>query len=348
MPTLTHSRRFHFGLTVADLDASVRFYEILLGAPPVKHYDDYAKFDVADPPVVLALHPGRAAGGGVLNHVGFRLASSEGLVAVQQRLEMHGISTLREENVECCYALQTKFWVTDPDQHLWEVYTFHEDLDHSGFGGTAPASPDSGDGHLPVRWQHMLTDPLPEAIADDETIDEIILEGTFNASLTQASRIQFLRDAWRALRPGGRISVHGLVASEPFPGRPRLPGPAAMVEFIPVETDPARELHDAGFVALNYDKFGDIHCFQVDGIELRELRLSALKPLEATAGTRHYVIYRGPMECITDDNGRSFRRGVPTPVEESVWRLFQREPFATHFTCCDAMAGVELTERACS
>src|SRR5262245_32459195 len=87
------AKRFHFGLTVSNLDRSVEFYRILLGAEPRKHFADYAKFDVADPPVVLALHPGKFATSGALNHVGFRLADSAALVRVQERLELSGIRT---------------------------------------------------------------------------------------------------------------------------------------------------------------------------------------------------------------------------------------------------------------
>ena len=47
---------------------------------------------------------------------------------MQRRLEMAGLRTEREDGVECCYARQTKFWVTDPDKALWEVYVFHEDV----------------------------------------------------------------------------------------------------------------------------------------------------------------------------------------------------------------------------
>ena len=120
-------------------------------------FTDHAKFDVDDPPLILSLHPSPRAAGGALNHVGFRVASSEKLVAVQHRLEMAGIRTEREEGVECCYARQTKFWVPDADKNLWEIYTLEEDLDHSGFGGGEAGSvPRVDDGHEPVVWEHLI------------------------------------------------------------------------------------------------------------------------------------------------------------------------------------------------
>jgi catechol 2,3-dioxygenase-like lactoylglutathione lyase family enzyme len=142
------SVRFHLSLNVSNLERSLAFYGILFGREPAKQRSDYAKFELDDPPLVLSLMPmppspspsppwGRGQGeGGALNHLGFRMPDSAALVAVQMRLERAGISTKREEGVECCYARQTKFWVTDPDDTLWEIYTLEEDIDHRGAGQT--------------------------------------------------------------------------------------------------------------------------------------------------------------------------------------------------------------------
>jgi catechol 2,3-dioxygenase-like lactoylglutathione lyase family enzyme len=128
--------RFHLSLNVADLERSVAFYRILFGCEPAKCRRDYAKFELDDPPLVISLEPTSPGPGGALNHLGFRMSDSAALVAVQMRLERAGIRTKREEGVECCYARQTKFCVTDPDQTLWEMYTLDEDIDHRGTGQT--------------------------------------------------------------------------------------------------------------------------------------------------------------------------------------------------------------------
>jgi catechol 2,3-dioxygenase-like lactoylglutathione lyase family enzyme len=134
--TMAPAVRFHLSLNVTNLERSVAFYRILFGKEPAKCRPDYAKFELDDPPVVLSLQPTPTGPGGALNHLGFRMTDSAALVAVQMRLERAGIHTKREEGVECCYARQTKFWVTDPDQTLWEIYTLEEDLDHRGAGQT--------------------------------------------------------------------------------------------------------------------------------------------------------------------------------------------------------------------
>src|SRR5262245_36974045 len=56
--------RFHVGLHTSDLSMAVQFYRVLLGAEPVKHHEDYAKFEIDRPPMVLALYANpRVAGG---------------------------------------------------------------------------------------------------------------------------------------------------------------------------------------------------------------------------------------------------------------------------------------------
>ena len=57
MPAATTipATRFHVGLNVADLGRSVQFYRLLLGVEPARQYDDYARFELEQPPLVLAL-----------------------------------------------------------------------------------------------------------------------------------------------------------------------------------------------------------------------------------------------------------------------------------------------------
>src|SRR4249919_1128339 len=90
-------RKFHASLNVTDLDRSIAFYRVLLGAEPAKVRPDYAKFDLAEPPLVLSLIPGRPGAGGNLNHVGLRVRNAEELVEIQHRLEAAGMPTERED-----------------------------------------------------------------------------------------------------------------------------------------------------------------------------------------------------------------------------------------------------------
>src|SRR5215207_860864 len=91
--------RFHLSLNVSDLGRSVAFYRTLFNLEPAKLRADYAKFEPDEPPLVLSLEPTPRPAGGPLNHLGFRLADSATLVAMQERLERAGIRSQREEGV---------------------------------------------------------------------------------------------------------------------------------------------------------------------------------------------------------------------------------------------------------
>ncbi|MGE0487983.1 MAG: ArsI/CadI family heavy metal resistance metalloenzyme [Vulcanimicrobiota bacterium] len=139
----TSDWKFHVSLNVTDLPRSLAFYRALTGLEPSKHKPDYARFELTEPPVVLTLGPG-PVGLGHLNHIGFRCATSVELVEIQRRLEEAGVTTIREEGVECCYALQTKFWAHDPDGLPWEFYVFTADLEHAGDGRVPEAASSGG------------------------------------------------------------------------------------------------------------------------------------------------------------------------------------------------------------
>ena len=62
--------KFHFALNVSDLERSIAFYRILFDVPPAKHYPDYAKFELSQPPLVFSLVPNPPASGGTLSHFG--------------------------------------------------------------------------------------------------------------------------------------------------------------------------------------------------------------------------------------------------------------------------------------
>ena len=324
---VTRETIFHTGLNVSDLEKSVRFYETLFGAPASRHYGDYARFEIQDPPLALALYPSPQAPGGALNHLGLRYRTSKELVQIQRRLEQAGIPTQRQNDVECCYSRQTKFWVTDPDRNLWEIYTLHEDLEHSGF--VDPPAP--GESVSTDIWEHRLTEPIPSPLPfGDESLDEVRLEGTFNLLVPAETLQGLLVEAYRALRPLGRIVVHGLVSDRPFPGPPKLPGIAALVQRVPLENEPAEFLRQAGFVDLYLDKQGDIHCFQVAGVQLRELRVSGTKP--AVPEKRLVsVIYKGPFAEVTLDDGTVLPRGAIVPMLASLAGRLTTGPSASSF-----------------
>jgi catechol 2,3-dioxygenase-like lactoylglutathione lyase family enzyme len=304
----TPAVRFHLSLNVSDLAKAIAFYRVLFNMEPAKLRADYAKFEPNDPPLVLSLEPTPRAVGGPLNHLGFRLSDSKALVDMQRRLEMAGIHSQREEGVECCYARQTKFWVHDPDNTLWEVYTLEEDIDHRGPGQSLQAMMPDGPAPQAVIWEHFLGQPIPERIqfADDK-VDEVRLKGTFNMPVEPTARDRLFAEALRVLKPGGRLFVHVLTADRSVAELPPLPGPAAVVRHTPPQAAVLTEVAEAGFVGVRMVKYDVKPCFQVPAADLRETQVEAFKPAAAD-GTRR-VLYKGPFQEVVLDGGRILPRG---------------------------------------
>jgi len=131
----------HVSLNVSDLDKSVAFYRRFFGEP-AKLEADYAKFVTKDPEIHLALQPGGGAGKpGSLSHLGIRVDSTERVLDWKSALNGRGLTTEEEKREACCYALQEKFWVADPDGNRWEVYTVLEDIDRKAEAGTTCCQP---------------------------------------------------------------------------------------------------------------------------------------------------------------------------------------------------------------
>jgi catechol 2,3-dioxygenase-like lactoylglutathione lyase family enzyme len=120
--------RVQLAINVTDVDAAVAFYSKLFNAEPAKRRPGYANFAISEPPLKLVLIES-AAGAATLNHLGVEVSSTEEVVATTRRLADEGVETAVEDGVECCYALQDKVWVSDPDGAPWEVYTVLADAD---------------------------------------------------------------------------------------------------------------------------------------------------------------------------------------------------------------------------
>jgi catechol 2,3-dioxygenase-like lactoylglutathione lyase family enzyme len=114
-------------LNVADIDQAVEFYSKLFGAEPAKRQPGYANFAIVDPPLKLVLieNPdGRGEGTvGALNHLGVEVETPGQVQAAAARLAGQGLEPDVQESTTCCYAVQDKAWVNDPDGAPWEVYT---------------------------------------------------------------------------------------------------------------------------------------------------------------------------------------------------------------------------------
>lgn len=147
--------RVQLALNVADINESVEFYSKLFGTEPTKREPGYANFAISNPPLKLVLmevHSQRGEGVvGALNHLGVEVESADEVVQATEKLTGAGLDPEVQDGTTCCFAVQDKVWVNDPDGAPWEVYTVLADAtSESGIAGDGTCcTPKAAEG-LPV------------------------------------------------------------------------------------------------------------------------------------------------------------------------------------------------------
>jgi len=118
----------HVSINVRNVERSIDFYRKMFGIEPSKVRTGYAKFDVQNPPLNLALNEvPTLPGAGALSHLGLQVTSTEDVLAIRTRWSEAGLITRDEMKTDCCYATQDKTWVRDPDGNGWEAFVVLKD-----------------------------------------------------------------------------------------------------------------------------------------------------------------------------------------------------------------------------
>lgn len=118
-------KRLHIHVGVENLNDSIRFYNALFGAEPVKTKPDYAKWMLDNPHVNFAIST-RSGKIGV-DHLGIQVDDGVELSALRDQLSKANLSTHGDGETTCCYAKSEKSWVEDPSGIAWEAYHTMED-----------------------------------------------------------------------------------------------------------------------------------------------------------------------------------------------------------------------------
>jgi catechol 2,3-dioxygenase-like lactoylglutathione lyase family enzyme len=119
--------RVQLALNVSDLDAAIEYYSKLFAATPAKRQPGYANFAIADPPLKLVLVEASDDRGdgvsGPLNHLGVEVEGTDEVTRATARLTDSGLDATEQMGTTCCFAVQDKVWVEDPDGVPWEIFT---------------------------------------------------------------------------------------------------------------------------------------------------------------------------------------------------------------------------------
>jgi ubiquinone/menaquinone biosynthesis C-methylase UbiE len=165
------------------------------------------------------------------------------------------------------------------------------------------------------------------------SIDVVVSSCVLNLVKSSAKPSLFA-EIYRVLRRGGRAIISDIVSDEQ----------------VPLSLQHDHELWSGCIAgAMREDKF--LQAFEaaglygisilerqrepwrtVEGIEFRSVTVAAYKGKEGPCWDyKQAVIYKGPFQQVTDDDGHVLRRGLRSAVCEKTFNIYSREPYAGHF-----------------
>ncbi|MFK7900880.1 MAG: ArsI/CadI family heavy metal resistance metalloenzyme [Cyclobacteriaceae bacterium] len=120
--------KMHVSLYVHNIAETVNFYTSFFSVPAEKVKADYAKYILDKPALIISFVQNSDRVNTNFGHLGFQVETKEQLEVMLRKAKENKFEILEETETNCCYALQDKFWVKDPNGVQWEVYYFHEDV----------------------------------------------------------------------------------------------------------------------------------------------------------------------------------------------------------------------------
>jgi catechol 2,3-dioxygenase-like lactoylglutathione lyase family enzyme len=119
--------RMHVSVYVSNIENTIHFYNSFFGKPADKIKPGYAKYILDQPSLIISFVENKEKVQQNFGHLGFQVATKDDVLLKMLLLKKQGLTVKEEMGTNCCYALQDKFWVNDPDGVQWEIYYFHAD-----------------------------------------------------------------------------------------------------------------------------------------------------------------------------------------------------------------------------
>lgn len=123
--------KMHVSLYVKNINETVEFYTSFFGVEVNKVEANYAKFILEEPALIISFIENKHKIKANFGHLGFQVDRLEELTSRLEKAKKNNLVQMEEMGTSCCYALQDKFWVKDPDGYAWEVYYVHEDVKYN-------------------------------------------------------------------------------------------------------------------------------------------------------------------------------------------------------------------------
>lgn len=168
----------------------------------------------------------------------------------------------------------------------------------------------------------------------DASVDVVVSNCVLNLVVPE-DKPRLFREIHRVLKPGGRAVISDIVSDEDVPEA--LQGDADLwsgcISGALREDRFLAAFEAAGLYGMRLLKRESAPWRTVEGIEFRSVTVEAFKGKEGPCRERNQaVVYLGPFREVSDDDGHTYRRGVPAAVCDKTFRILTRAPYAEHFS----------------
>lgn len=166
-------------------------------------------------------------------------------------------------------------------------------------------------------------------LVQSESVDVVILDMTLNR-LPSWSRKKVLKEAFRILRPAGRIVSAVLLSDEVIQEIPNLPEGYSF--NIGLEKEIFGWLKEAGFYGMRYLWQENTPIKVIEGTEIRMFLVEGYRPKQIICmDYGDAVIYPGPWSEVYDDDGHKFVRGERMALCKKTYTVMSQEPYLDQF-----------------
>ena len=181
------------------------------------------------------------------------------------------------------------------------------------------------------RLEQRLEKEQP--MIENDSVDCVVSNCVLNL-VRPGDRKKLFAELYRVLKVGGRAAISDIVSDETVPqhlqDNPELW--SGCISGAWREDEFLAEFERAGFYGMQIAKRESKAWQTVEGIEFRSVTVVAYKGDDGPCLERNQaVIYQGPFESVTDDDGHRYVRGQRTAVCDRTYQTLQASPYAEHF-----------------
>ncbi|MEM9411623.1 MAG: methyltransferase domain-containing protein [Planctomycetota bacterium] len=185
--------------------------------------------------------------------------------------------------------------------------------------------------HDLIHLQDEIREKRP--MIPDNSVDCVVSNCVLNL-VKPADRLKLFAEIYRVLKPGGRAAISDIVSDEDVPmdlqNDPTLW--SGCISGAWREDKFVDEFTNIGFEGAKIDKRQEEAWQTVKGIEFRSVTILAFKPFSDICLERNQaVIYRGPFEKVSDDDGHTYKRGQRTAICEKTFQMLSEQTYAENF-----------------